>query len=230
MKKAVLPVALSIVLLAGIGAALLFFHPKPQYCVLAFGPKANLRVLVCLKGKRVYIDRNGDGEFTGPQERFSNVEDCRDVMFADPDGNTSYIITQMDPLKDKDSPRKSLIVDVDIKGPLEYEQYCDVELTDSRARARVAHFHGLLTVEARKILWKLPPKLALHRGDKPTRIVANVGTMNAENGCWVVVRTMEGKDHPTFPEGVHPFVDVEFPPRNNDDPPLKRRYPLDGFC
>lgn len=45
--------------------------------------------------------------------------------------------------------------------------------------------------------------------------------------CWVMVRTQRGSD-PAFSAGIHPFVDVEFPPGTPGDPPLKRRYPLDG--
>jgi hypothetical protein len=33
-----------------------------------------------------------------------------------------------------------------------------------------------------------------------------------------------------FPEGVCPVVDIEFPARKEGDPPIKKQYPLNGFC
>src|SRR5262249_1549636 len=94
----------------------------------------------------------------------------------------------------------------------------------------LAHFHGPLTVEASTINWKLPPNLSLHRGTKPTDLRAHVGTMDAQKRCWVVVRTHDSKSHLVFPQGVHPFVDVEFPSKAKTDPPIKRRYPLADVC
>jgi hypothetical protein len=33
-----------------------------------------------------------------------------------------------------------------------------------------------------------------------------------------------------FPKGIHPFVDVEFPPKQQGGQPIKKRFPLDQFC
>lgn len=33
-----------------------------------------------------------------------------------------------------------------------------------------------------------------------------------------------------FPKGIHPFVDIEFPPKQPGGQPIKKRYPLDKFC
>jgi hypothetical protein len=95
--------------------------------------------------------------------------------------------------------------------------------------AAIAHFHGPLTVSPRTLMWKLPPELALAKGEEPTELPANIGTMDAARGCWVVVRTHNGNTA-AFRDGVFPIVDVEFPSRVPGDPPVKRRYPLDTFC
>lgn len=58
--------------------------------------------------------------------------------------------------------------------------------------------------------------------------------MDRKKGCWVVVRSgvdagQSGK-FPDFPKGIHPIVEVEFPPKRPGDEPVKRRYELDDFC
>src|SRR5688572_17957450 len=68
------------------------YKQAPRYALLLFGPEAKLRVWVVLDGRAAYIDRNGDGDLTGPTERFADISDCRDVEIADPDGKTRYTI------------------------------------------------------------------------------------------------------------------------------------------
>ena len=128
-----------------------------------------------------------------------------------------------------DRPQAYLQVGVEIKGPVAYRQHCNVELRDSRPKAAIAHFHGPLTVGPRMVNGKPPPELDLKAGDKPTDLSAVVGTMDAEHGCYVVVRSHNG-DRSAFPEGVRPVVDVEFPPKEPGGSPVKKRYELDKFC
>jgi hypothetical protein len=231
VKKRVFHLSLSLMVLGGIGAFFFFPQHKPQYCWLVFGPEAKVRVLVCLDGEPVSLDHYADGKPSGRKEQFKDRSKCKDVAIADPDGKTSYVITSMGTKFVKRGVPTELFVWVDIKGPVEYRQYCDVvEMAGDPETAPTAHFHGPLTVEAQTISWNLPPDLSLRRGDKPPDLCTFVGTMNAKKGCWVVVRTDDGKNQPAFPKGVHPFVDVEFPPKGQGAPPVKRRYPLDQFC
>jgi hypothetical protein len=200
----------------------------PQYALLLFGPEAKLRVWVVLDGDTVYIDRNGDGDLTGKDKRFAKLDECRDVEIADPDGKTRYVITAIGVFNDGDPPRRSLDVNVDVKGRAAYQQYCGVQMQDGPRKAHVAHFHGPLAAGPRTINWKLPPQLALHTGDKEEDLFAVVGTMDAEHGCWVVVRSHAGQQS-AFP-GVSPVVDIEFPSKKPGAPPVKQRYALDKFC
>ena len=41
----------------------------PKYCLLAFGPEATVRVWLVLDGDVLYVDRNGNGDLTEPDER-----------------------------------------------------------------------------------------------------------------------------------------------------------------
>jgi hypothetical protein len=202
---------------------------SPKYALLLFGPEAKLRVWLALDGDAAYLDRNGDGNLTAENERFAKWSDCKQIEIADPDGTTRYVVTSIGVRPDGDRPQARLDVNVDIKGPVEYRQYCDLELRDSPSKAAVAHFHGPLTVGPRTINWKLPPQLALKAGADPTELPAVVGTMDAAHGCWVVVRSHTG-ERSAFPAGICPVVDIEFPPKTPGDPPVKRQYQLDKFC
>jgi len=78
-------------------------------------------------------------------------------------------------------------VDVEIKGPLAYQQYGGGELKGSPHTAPIAHFHGPLTIGPRTFDGKVPAGLALVTGDQPTELEVHVGTMDAKHGCWVAV-------------------------------------------
>jgi hypothetical protein len=202
----------------------------PKYALLLFGPQAALRVWVVLDGEEVYLDRNGDGDLTGKDEHFARLEQCKDVTLADTDGKTKYVVTGVSSFPDdRDKAQRHLMVNVDIRGPLAYRQYCDVRTAASPGKSALAHFHGPLTAGPRTINWKLPPGLTLATGDKPTDLPAVVGTMSAEHGCWVVVRSQKGNDC-AFAKGVRPVLDVEFPPKAEGGKAVKKRYVLDGFC
>src|SRR4051812_33005098 len=69
------------------------YKKAPEYGLLLFGPQARLRVWVVLDGDTLYLDRDGDGDLTGPGERFADSKDCKGVELADPDGRTRYLIT-----------------------------------------------------------------------------------------------------------------------------------------
>jgi hypothetical protein len=201
----------------------------PKYALLLFGREAKLRIWLVLDGETIYLDRNGDGDLTGDGERLEKRIEGMKTEIADTDGKTRYLVTHIGVYPEKDRAQARLDVNVEIKGPVEYRQYCDLELRDSPSKAAVAHFHGPLTIGPRKINWKLPPQLKLKTGDAPADLPAIIGTMDAEHGCWVVVCSHNG-DQSAFPPGVRPVVDIEFPPKTLGKPPVKERFELDKFC
>jgi hypothetical protein len=42
---------------------------KPRYCLLVFGPRAEHKVWLVLDGDTLYVDRDGDGDLTGKDEK-----------------------------------------------------------------------------------------------------------------------------------------------------------------
>lgn len=230
MKRALLLLAGMVVASLVVAFSSLAADSKTQYCWLHFGPEARLRILVRLDGQAISLEHYLDGKATGERPAFATVEECKDVRLSDPDGKTQYVITSLSVLEGKADEPAQLMADVDIKGPVSYQQYCDVTLDGDLNQAKLAHFHGPLQVEAQTILWKLPPDLCLERSAKPTDLYATVGTLDRDKGCWVVVRSHVSREKSAFPDGVRPKVEIEFPPAKAGGPPIVKQYPLDEFC
>src|SRR5262249_45403497 len=215
------------------------------------------RALVRVADEEVSMDRDGDGKFDGKGERFKSEKDCKDVVIADPDGKTSYVITYVHALHTT-PPEKFLAVRVHVRGPLDYPQECIVKMADDRKAAPSAHFHGPLSVapktcsienRASRLVGSellgaaLPDSLkrlacktlltestlpkSLTRKGEPSNLDAGIVTEG--EGSFVAVVSPDDKERETspFPKGVQPFVDVEFPAKKQGDPPIKKRYPLD---
>jgi len=118
---------------------------ETHYCWLVFGPKAKVRALVRLKGEEVAVDRDGDGKFDSKGERFQSEKECKDVVIADPDGKTSYVITNVH-LLHVVPPEKFIAIRVHIRGTRSYPEGGIVQMADSPKDAPHAHFHGPLTI------------------------------------------------------------------------------------
>ncbi|HEV2947703.1 MAG TPA: hypothetical protein VGX70_10025 [Gemmataceae bacterium] len=229
MKKKWLLPLVGFAVILGVGA---YLHggTKPKYAWLVFGAEGKLRVQVCLDGEAIALEQFVDGKSTGRKDHFKNTSNEASVTIPDPDGMTSYVISRISDHVNKADGRTQLMANVDIKGPVEYRQYCDLEMKEDPKEARQAHFHGPLTAGPVTIAWKIPEKLALVRGDKSTDLPALVGTMDGDGGCWVVIRSHGANNEPAFPKGIHPFVEVEFPAKEKDGPSIRKRYPLNQFC
>lgn len=215
------------------------YKGKPQYALLVFGREAKTRVWVVQDGETLYVDRNGDGDLTGEDERFTltlsgdknqygTLHDCN-IEILDADKKTRYVLTSLsirpEPNGAEGDSERHMMANVDIKGQVSYRQYCDAKLAEKQDKAAIAHFHGPLTIGPRTINWKLTPEQSLlPLGDSPGEIFAVLGTMDAERGCWVVVRSQD------LPEHLHPAVEVEYPAKKARDAPIKKRYQLEQRC
>jgi hypothetical protein len=214
------------------------YKGKPAYALLLFGREAKVRVWVVLDGETLYVDRNGDGDLTGKDERFTlnfpnrnknlpvSLSNCN-IEIRDPDKQTRYLITAIGlfPEGNKPNPERTLDAHVEIKSPrVSYRQYCGALMKNIPDKASLAHYHGPLMIEPRTIYWKLTPELSrLPSGDPASEIQAVVGTMDAERGCWVVVRSED------LPKDLHPVVEVAYPISKTGEP-VKQRYQLKERC
>jgi hypothetical protein len=215
---------------------------KPGYALLLFGQKAQLAVWVVLDGKTLYVDRNGNGDLTEKGEKFTDLTDCKNVEIRDPDGKTRYVIqrVQTHPSyytaaerreRQAKGIRANLDVEIDIKGSATYTQRCDLqEMWDDPKRTQLAHFHGPLTVEVLKYNFQIPKGLNLKVVDGEAEVVAVVGTMSQKHGCWVVLGSSTDTARRPTPPGLHPVVEIDFPPAQPKGKPIRRKYELKEFC
>lgn len=201
---------------------------SPEYALLLFGARADLRVWMVLDRDAVYLDRNGDGDLTQDGERFASTNDCRNVTITSPDG-ARYVITSVSRIETeiKDQQERLLIVNVDLPGPPAFRQYCGVVLQDSAAKTHLAHFGGPLRVLPGSGDGAPGPEHVLRIGED-VELDVIFGTVDEKSGCWTVVQVEQG-GKPAFPEGVFPSVDIEFPARGGG-PPIKQTFSLSQFC
>jgi hypothetical protein len=229
MRKSVISLVLLLAVTAAVTAYRLVHPPQPQFCWLRFGPESKVGILVRVDGDAISLTHYLNGEPTGRVDRFKGCPECKDVSLSDPDGKTAYRITRAGRTCGyKAGDPTEIFFHVDISGPLNYRQYCDIQaMPGDSESAPLAHFNGPLTIETRTLDWELPADQSLKRGKEPTDLVAMIGTFDVQKSCWVVVR-FQGDDarQPPSTMEIHPFVDVEFPPKDSSDPPVKRRYPL----
>ena len=201
----------------------------PVHALVLFGPEGKLAVQVQLRGKAVWLDTNGDGQFDRG-EQFAEWDDVKDIELRDPDGATTYFINGLSFWNERSSSRPQLNLKVRVQGAAKYQQYCDTTMRPLDQRPDLAHFHGPLTIGPSTVSWQIPPGLALRIGDKPTELNAEIGTLDAAKRCWTVVEVNDHENHWLLPDGVIPVVDVEFPAKNPGHLPIQRRYSLEGFC
>lgn len=201
---------------------------SPEYALLLFGPRADLRVWMVLDRDAVYLDRNGDGDLTQDGERFATADDCRGVTITSPDGGR-YVISNVSRIEtDVDGQQERLlIVHVDLPGPPAYRQYCGVVLQDSAAKTHLAHFGGPLRVMPGSDDGAPGPEHVLRIGEA-VELDVIFGTVDKAAGCWTVIEVEQG-GKAAFPEGVFPAVDIEFPARGGGAP-IKQTFSLSQFC
>ena len=51
------------------------YRTKPRYCLLAFGTDAKTQIWLVLDGDVLYVDKNGDGDLTPAEERFTSTKE-----------------------------------------------------------------------------------------------------------------------------------------------------------
>jgi hypothetical protein len=237
-RSLVVAAAVALTALLGHVLSLQLRPSKAEYAWLVFGPTAGVRILAAVTGDTITLQRFDGEKPVGREERFKDRGQRLEILFTDPDGVTSYVIRKCATPPPhtpggKDGVPTELFVNVEIHGPVEYRQYCDATMSREPGKAPVSHFHGPLAIGP----YETPSDLALHRGEEGTDLRVVIGTLDAARGCWVVVKSHDlldqtpgGTDRCLFPAGVRPVADIAFPPKKPGDPPIRRRYVLDGFC
>ena len=119
---------------------------EPLYGLMLFGRQATFRVWIVLDGETIYVDRNGDGDLTTEDERFSPVKDCRNVELGASSETAVYTIAAIGRYEHGEPASIRLMRFVKIAGPPEYQQYGGLTMENSPRKTKVAHFDGPLTI------------------------------------------------------------------------------------
>ena len=201
----------------------------PLHALILFGKSGRIEVQVRLHGDEVRFVINRDGQLER-DTKFADAELVQDFELCDPDGTTTYLITSLEFSKEDASSSTQLYAKVEIKGSVGYRQYCDVAMRPLSEPPELAHFHGPLSIGPIIFNWQVSPRLALRTGDTPTDLNAIIGTFDTAKKCWTVVCVHDHVGCWLLPERAFPVVDVEFPLKQLSDPPIHRRYSLEGFC
>jgi hypothetical protein len=205
-----------------------FPRPQPLYGLVTFGPGEGTRVLLTVRDESMTLEQAGRGPRVYPI-RWNQTSELPPIALDDPDGRTQYLITRAG-LHRRDATRPDeLYLRVHVRGATDYWQYSFVPLKEDPT-APAQHFHGPLTVGPPTADGVLPPDLVLTAGGEPNDLRAVVTTADHARGCWVAVCSHLGLDEGTFPDGVRPVADIEFPPKSPGAPPVRRQYVLDRFC
>jgi hypothetical protein len=206
------------------------------------------RVWVVLDGTDLYVDTNGDGDLTAPGERFGeDGKDFKPFEIADAGGPDRYLIQRLK--VDRDDGEFGAMLDIQVETKGKYRQICTPVLKRSEegrrrdarlgilmpvlaprpAGAPVCHFHGPQRI-------RLDPGRQLLTGGEPAHLFARLDTGAPPFGGLVTVRThwMEKQGDRAviklFSEDAHPVAEIEFPPKNPGNAPVRRRYELKERC
>lgn len=199
----------------------------PKYCLMVLGPEAKTRVWLVIDGNTLYVDRNGDGDLTGPGERVErdpkrNAFEPKSLVLSDGTIQYSnllvrvrqneqieiYLSRKVDFLGHRKKEKGSLMYMAGITGISSrswmnrdnIEEY-DFRFADRPQDAPIVHFNGPLTLKP------MDTKQTFVRGDKPNQFAVMVGTPGLGKGTFTQVLFWEGD-----PGGV---AEIAFP---NQDP------------
>lgn len=210
---------------------------SPQYCMLAFGPDANVHVWLVIDGDALYVDRNGNGDLTDPGERFNPYRVYHNIRSGEVKLMRSFFIFQRlerEPILSCARDVSGLIVEQSIAN-----DKCD---SDFAKRARNCPFRicignkrcgqdstlafaarpgdaPILHVDGPIRLGLHPYSDHLHRGEY--RWLAIQG-LNRGRGATLRTQLPEGL------ENIHPVAEIECPPRWPGDEPIRFRIELPG--
>jgi len=190
---------------------------EPRYMLLAFGPEAKFLVWVVLDGTTLYVDRNGDSDLTGADERFDGG-----LVRRDPKGNVQSVMYFGADLTEPSGAKHTLLylsvinsglstfakIGVTVNGKTEQMAgLTNLRLGEKGQDAQVIHFGGTEMV--------VRPSLSL-RGyldeNAPGGFQVQVGTPGIGTGSFASFLSARTA------EGVGPIAEFEFTPRKAGEP------------
>jgi hypothetical protein len=226
----------------------------PKYCLLVFGPEAKTRVWLVLDGKRLFVDRNGNGDLTDDGEQIAAEDGGRKDLellnyeigeIRDGPRTLKELRLQtrkMDYLADQYPEVKKWLVD----SPQARGLYLRAEIEmpgwkGNGSGGRVVYFmefrdvNGFLTFadqpRSAPIIhfggpWQIAcPQVKRLIPGLESELIVHVGTPGLGAGTFASI-AYDG----VIPETAYPQVEITFPPKNPGEQPVKRLYELKDRC
>lgn len=197
------------------------YKVTPQYCLLLLGAEGKTRVWLVLDGNTLYVDKNGNGDLTEPDEAVSAFEGSFAFQIdaiRDRNGTTKHVNLHVyvHPEDEERPGYWALNIDVEDR----YRQYAFAHsLTNKPQEASVVHFGGPLEMGMRT-----PEEQTLVHGDKPSELCAWIAT-KYPGVEWAAVDHGKG-----VPEDVHPIAEITFPGKMPDAKAITLKVPLTQRC
>jgi hypothetical protein len=199
------------------------YKGKPKYCLVVFGPAAKSRVWLVRDGEVLYVDRNGDGDFTGKDKCVPKEILQRGTVFQ----------IGTIPARDGVGPFSlDLRITAGVDKEDGYELWCGppegkhfdrrtvgmLLFADKPGEAPVIHFAGPLTLTI--LDWHKPLQAdKLVRGGEDNELSILVGTpvLGGKHKAFV---TLDDSFLRLAPDAGCPVVEVEFPGREPGAKPI----------
>jgi hypothetical protein len=230
------------------------YQYEPRYALLVFGPKRQQRVWMVLDGTTLYVDKNANGDLTEPEERLepNNPKDDSN-RFGGSGSHTHFDVFEFTVQAGATGTSKFQLnhwiraenftpkTDFDKQWHAKWRELrwenttlwrkegqgqgqTPVLFLPKPADAQVCALDGPLT-----FVVKLPQYQVLKRGEAGCDLAFNIAVMGrphrgAEQSFYNPLATKE------VPEGAHLQVEIEYPAKAADAPPLRRKYLLKQRC
>jgi RNA polymerase sigma factor (sigma-70 family) len=229
------------------------YQHEPKYALLVFGPKREQRIWMVLDGTTLYIDRNGNGDLTEPDKRIEPNDPKDNPKIVNPGLYKGFDIFEFAVQAGATGSSKFRLelwvrdekfvpqTDFDTKIRAQWDQLHHENATLWRkdgsgqgqtplifmpkpADAQVCALDGPLT-----FVVKLPQYQVLQRGEAGGLVSFHIVVMGrphrgAEQEFYNRLATKE------VPEGAHLEVEIEYPAKAANAPPLRRKYLLKERC
>jgi hypothetical protein len=207
---------------------------QPRYCLMVFGPRAEVRIWMIKDGERLYVDRNANGDLTEADESFAPTERRQFNTMEEgkpaPYRQLKYDVGDLTPAHGArkhtrleiiqyqigDAPPDvvlSVFVDGSIK---EYAGWSPL-FHESRERAGIVHFGGPMSVQP--IRYRSISRRAAH-----PELHLRFGMPGLER------TTFASLAYEAVPESIHPSAEIEWPRADPKAAPIKTTVILSGRC
>jgi hypothetical protein len=231
------------------------YHSNPKYCLLVFGPEANIKIWLVQDGDVLYVDRNGNGDLTEAGKRFT-AEKRQD--------GDDYLVFKLGDVQDGPRLHKELTVVVakfEDMGLATKDEFVKALLAKNpkargysvgiemdmpgwkgqgiggrvRQHAFYVDLHGIFQFAKRPadapiVHFGGPLQVALFSAHRltigrETDMVLGVGTPGVGPGATAWV-DYDG----VIPTNAYPTIDIVYPPKREGEPPVSEHYVLKRRC